>query len=167
MWIIIYSCSFNRVKARPSALWYSSNGRRSWLERAWRGTVAFGHAGARQPPEMALRLLCAPAVLVRLSLLHDIRLIVDGLKLCSSLPRPWRLPRPHLLPQDGRDSSEQLCRHGDSRVPEPRTRRAAGRRALEVGGWVPLQEGVPGRRGEGGARRHNCGAFAARCWRGP
>ena len=29
MWIIIYSCSFNRVKARHSALWYRKSSRRS------------------------------------------------------------------------------------------------------------------------------------------
>lgn len=57
MWIIIYSCSFNRVKARPSALWYSSSSRRSGGGRPG-GDAARG-PGSRKPPEAALRSVCS------------------------------------------------------------------------------------------------------------
>lgn len=132
MWIIIYSCSFNRVKARPSALWYSSSSRRSGGGRPG-GDAARG-PGSRKPPEAALRCVCsfvccrcaasgscgrAPAVPIATT-------AAAAGRPCLPPPTP-ELLRAASRPHEDRDRTRQQL-----------DVRAGGRR------WSPRRRGCPG-----------------------
>lgn len=117
-------------------------------EETWRSvTLAFSI-----PLKWDFAWICALVFVVDLSLPYDIWLIADGLKLCSSLPRPPRLLEPQPAATGRCHSQEQaLGAHEDRSVPEPWTRQAAARGAQEVGCWVSPAGGggVLGRWGEG------------------
>lgn len=148
MWIIIYSCSFNRVKARPSALWYSKSSSRSRREPSEAETqrgAQLSEASRNGPPR---------DVLVGLLLPHRIWLLVDGLQLCPLPPRPWQPGDPACRPR----------RPGCSEPPRGPTRTGARTRQhldVRAGGrrWSPLQEGVSW--GGGGTAGR---ASSAECW---
>lgn len=136
MWIIIYSCSFNRVKARHSALWYKKSSRRSSgshpRRRRSARCPAFGSLQKRPSTPLACWLVAAAQHLAPRGWAPAVPIATSAAaagRPCVPPPTPGLL-RAASRPHEDRDPTRQQL-----------DVRAGGRR------WSPRGKGCPGRVG--------------------